>query len=187
MNRLLTQSGSFTQFFSRTVYDSDRLFWLLNAGGWIGLSLVTLVSLSLPYDQLQFAYIAHNIIQSIIGFMLSVPLRTAIKHTWNWTPWHRVSVAIGLIVLSATVWTGLRLQLMMTITYETGLWGDFGGWFFASLFVFLAWVSLYHLVKFAQLLQSEKESLLVIEAGRRKEAFKPVSYTHLTLPTNREV
>jgi hypothetical protein len=74
MNRLLTQSGSFTQFFSRTVYDSDRLFWLLNAGGWIGLSLVTLVSLSLPYDQLQFAYIAHNIIQSIIGFMLSVPL-----------------------------------------------------------------------------------------------------------------
>ncbi|MDA8946156.1 histidine kinase [Luminiphilus sp.] len=175
MNQVLIQSGSFTQFFSRTVNDSDRLFWLLNAGGWTGLSLVTLVSLSLPYDQLQFAYIAHNIIQSGIGFMLSVPLRMAIKHTWSWTPWHRVCIAIALIILSATVWTGLRLQLMMTITYETGLWGDFGGWFFASLFVFLAWVSLYHLVKFAQLLQSEKESLLVIEAGRRKEAFKLVS------------
>ena len=74
MNQAQTQTGSFTQFFSRTVTDSDRLFWLLNAGGWIGLSVVTLVSLSLPYDQLEFAYIAHNLIQSVGGFC---PVRTS--------------------------------------------------------------------------------------------------------------
>ena len=36
-------------------------------------------------------------------------------------------------------------------------------------------MALYHLVKYAQLLQSERESLLVLEAGRRQEAFKLVS------------
>lgn len=175
MNQAQAQTGSFTQYFSQTVTDSDRLFWLLNAGGWIGLSVVTLVSLSLPYDQLEFAYIAHNLIQSVGGFMLCAPLRSAIKQSWSWSPWNRVLFASALTIISAAVWTAFRLQLLMILTDETGLWGDFGGWFFASLFVFLAWVLLYHLVKFAQLLQGEKETLLVLEAGRRKEAFKLVS------------
>ena len=83
--------------------------------------------------------------------------------------------ASALTIVGAALWTAFRLQLLMILTDETGLWGDFGGWFFASLFVFLAWVLLYHLVKFAQLLQGEKETLLVLEAGRRKEAFKLVS------------
>jgi len=175
VNQAQAQTGSFTQFFSRTVADSDRLFWLLNAGGWIGLSVVTLLSLSLPYDQFEFAYIAHNLIQSVCGFLLCAPLRTAIKHSWSWSPWNRVLVASALTIVGAALWTAFRLQLLMVLTEERGLWGDFGGWFFASLFVFLAWVLLYHLVKFAQLLQGERESLLVLEAGRRKEAFKLVS------------
>ena len=82
MNQAQTQTGLFTQFFSRTVADSDRLFWILNAGGWVGLSVVTLVSLSLPYDQLQLAYIAHNLIQPVCGFLLCAPLRNAIKQSW---------------------------------------------------------------------------------------------------------
>lgn len=167
--------GAFTRFFSQTVSDSDRLFWLLNTGGWLGLSVVTYVSLSLPYNQLQFAYIAHNILQSILGFLLSIPLRQAFKATWNWGAATRVAIAISLILLVATVWAAMRLQLLMVIADETDLWDDFGGFLFPSLFVFLAWVALYHLVKYAQLLQSERESLLVLEASRRQEAFKLVS------------
>ena len=155
--------------------DSDRLFWLLNAGGWLGLSVVTYVSLSLPYNQLQFAYIAHNILQSMLGFLLSIPLRQAFKTTWNWGATTRVAIAILLVLLLATVWAAMRLQLLMVIAGETDLWDDFGGFLFPSVFVFLAWVALYHLVKYAQLLQRERESLLVLEAGRRQEAFKLLS------------
>ena len=165
MNQAQAQTGSFTQYFSQTVTDSDRLFWLLNAGGWIGLSVVTLVSLSLPYDQLEFAYIAHNLIQSVGGFMLCAPLRSAIKQSWSWSPWNRVLFASALTIISAAVWTAFRLQLLVS-----GGRNDYGGlWGMVSrLFVFLAWVLLYHLVKFAQLLQGEKGQL-VLEAGRRKE------------------
>ena len=167
--------GPFTRFFSQTVSDSDRLFWLLNAGGWLGLSVVTYVSLSLPYNQLQFAYIAHNILQSLLGFLLSIPLRQAFKSTWKWGAATRLAIAISLVLIVATVWAIMRLQLLMVIADEADLWDDFGGFLFPSLFVFLAWVALYHLVKYAQLLQSERESLLVLEAGRRQEAFKLVS------------
>ena len=169
--------GLVPRIFSQTVSDSDRLFWLLNAGGWISLSVVTYVSLSLPYDQLQFAYIAHNILQSILGFLLSIPLRQAFKATWNWPATTRVIIAVMLILVVATVWAVMRLQLLIVIASESeaDLWDDFGGFLFPSLFVFLAWVSLYHLVKYAQLLQNERESMLVLEAGRRKEAFKLVS------------
>ena len=175
MNQATSTTGLVPRLFSQTVSDSDRLFWLLNAGGWISLSVVTYVSLSLPYDQLQFAYIAHNILQSILGFLLSIPLRQAFKATWNWAATTRVTIAIALILVVATVWAAMRLQLLIVIAGEADLWDDFGGFLFPSLFVFLAWVSLYHLVKYAQLLQSERESLLVLEAGRRQEAFKLVS------------
>ena len=175
MNQATSATGLVPRLFSATVSDSDRLFWLLNAGGWISLSVVTYVSLSLPYDQLQFAYIAHNILQSVLGFLLSIPLRQAFKATWNWAATTRVTIAIALIVVLATVWAALRLQLLIVIAGETDLWDDFGGFLFPSLFVFLAWVALYHLVKYAQLLQSERESMLVLEAGRRQEAFKLVS------------
>ncbi len=141
----------------------------------MGLSVVTYVSLSLPYNQLQFAYVLHNVLQSALGFWLSIPLRQAFKATWDWRATHRVVVAVFLVLLMAFVWSALRLELMMVITDETGLWRDFGGWLFPSLFVFLAWAALYHLVKYAQLLQSERESLLVLEAGRRQDAFKHLS------------
>lgn len=175
MNQVTSTTGLVPRLFSQTVSDSDRLFWLLNAGGWISLSVVTYVSLSLPYDQLQFAYIAHNIIQSVLGFLLSIPLRQAFKATWNWAATTRVAIAITLILIVATVWAAMRLQLLIVIAGEMDLWDDFGGFLFPSLFVFLAWVALYHLVKYAQLLQSERESTLVLEAGRRQEAFKLVS------------
>ena len=175
MNQATSTTGLVPRLFSQTVSDSDRLFWLLNAGGWVSLSVVTYVSLSLPYDQLQFAYIAHNILQSVLGFLLSIPLRQAFKATWNWAATTRVTIAIALILVVATVWAAMRLQLLIVIAGEADLWDDFGGFLFPSLFVFLAWVSLYHLVKYAQLLQSERESTLVLEAGRRQEAFKLVS------------
>lgn len=175
MNQATSTTGLVPRLFSQTVSDSDRLFWLLNAGGWVSLSVVTYVSLSLPYDQLQFAYIAHNVLQSVLGFLLSIPLRQAFKATWNWAATTRVTIAIALILVVATVWAAMRLQLLIVIAGEADLWDDFGGFLFPSLFVFLAWVSLYHLVKYAQLLQSERESTLVLEAGRRQEAFKLVS------------
>ena len=58
---------------------SNRLFWILNAMGWVGISLLTYFSLSLPYSQFELSYFAHNISQSLVGLLLTLPLRWCFK------------------------------------------------------------------------------------------------------------
>lgn len=150
--------------------DSGSLFWILQTLGWFGVSLVTYISLSLPYDQFDLSYLGHNLSQSILGLLLSLPLRLVCRAVWTWPLLSRSLVVVLAVMLVSALWSVLRLLLFMVMTGESGLWGDFGGWLFPSIFVFLTWVALYHGVKYYQLLQREREALLAIEARKRDEA-----------------
>ena len=144
----------------RVLGDDNALFWSLQLFGWTGISLLTYLSLSVPYDQYELAYLAHNISQSVVGLVLSIPLRPIFRTVWNWAFLPRMVVVLGAAILVALAWAALRLTLFMLMTGERGLWPDFGGWLFPSMFVFFTWAALYHGIK-----------------------YYPVSYTHLTLPT----
>ncbi len=63
-------------------------------------------------------------------------------------------------------------MLFMAMTGERGLWGDFGGWWFPSIFVFLTWAALYHGVKYHQLLQREHENIIKLESQQRRDALR---------------
>ena len=152
-------------------YD-NALFWSLQLFGWTGISLLTYLSLSVPYDQYELAYLAHNISQSVVGLVLSIPLRPIFRTVWNWTFLPRMVVVLGAAILVALAWAALRLTLFMLMTGERGLWPDFGGWLFPSMFVFFTWAALYHGIKYYQMLQREREALLRIESLQRQEAFK---------------
>ena len=58
------------QTYYRLVRDDDMLFWLLQSVGWIGISLLTYLSLTVPYEQYELPYLAHNVGQSVLGFLL---------------------------------------------------------------------------------------------------------------------
>ena len=156
----------------RLLGDDNALFWSLQLFGWTGISLLTYLSLSVPYDQYELAYLAHNISQSVVGLVLSIPLRPIFRTVWNWTFLPRVVVVLGAAILVALAWAALRLTLFMLMTGERGLWPDFGGWLFPSMFVFFTWAALYHGIKYYQMLQREREALLRIESLQRQEAFK---------------
>ena len=47
------------QTYYRLVRDDDMLFWLLQSVGWIGISLLTYLSLTVPYEQYELPYLAH--------------------------------------------------------------------------------------------------------------------------------
>lgn len=145
-------------------------FWLLNFLGWLGISLVTYLSLSLPYNQFEFIYLAHNLLQSLLGMALSLPMRTAFKRSWDWPTRSRIFVVFSTVVLLSLGWSAARLVLFMVMTGERGLWGDFGGWWFPSIFVFLTWAALYHGVKYHQLLQREHENIIKLESQQRRDA-----------------
>lgn len=156
----------------RVLGDDNALFWSLQLFGWTGISLLTYLSLSVPYDQYELAYLAHNISQSVVGLVLSIPLRPIFRTVWNWTFLPRMVVVLGAAILVALAWAALRLTLFMLMTGERGLWPDFGGWLFPSMFVFFTWAALYHGIKYYQMLQREREALLRIESLQRQEAFK---------------
>ena len=154
----------------RMVASSNNLFWALQLAGWFGLSVLTYLSLSLPYSQFEVSYLAHNVAQSALGLLLTVPLRYLYRWIWFWPVWRRVLLAVLLALAFAVLWAAARLLLFMAMTSESGLWSDFGGWLFPSIFVFVTWAALYHGIKYYQLLQRQREMLLEVEAKQRREA-----------------
>ena len=147
-------------------------FWPLNTAGWFGISLVTYFSLSLPYDQFEISYLAHNISQSLVGFALTLPMRWTFRRIWDWPTGPRITVALLVTLVSAVAWAVLRLLLFMAMTQERELWGDFGGWVFPSIFVFLTWGALYHGIKYYQLMMEQREAILALEAEQRQRALQ---------------
>ena len=64
------------------------------------------------------------------------------------------------------------ITTFMAMTGETDLWADFGGWLFASILIFLAWVGFYHGIKYYQLLQSEHETLLKVASENKEQQLR---------------
>ena len=90
--------------YGRVLGDDNALFWSLQLFGWTGISLLTYLSLSVPYDQYELAYLAHNISQSVVGLVLSIPLRPVFRAVWNWAFLPRVVVVLGAAILAALIW-----------------------------------------------------------------------------------
>lgn len=165
-------------YFAYLLAEQNRLFWFLQIVGWAALSLLTYVSLSLPWDQLQIEYLAHNILQSVLGLVVSTPLRYVSQAAWNMPPVKRLIILIASTLTLALVWSVGRLGLFLMLTNETGLWNEFGGWFYPSVFVFLCWVALYHGIKFYQLFELERANLLKLESLQRAESLRTVKLEH---------
>lgn len=147
-------------------------FWVLQIAGWTGLSIVSYFSLNLWYDQPDLAYVGHNAVQSLLGIALSTPLRTIYQRVWNYPAATRgIAISIAVLVF-ATVWACLRLVAFQLMTGETGLWSDFGGWLFPSIFIFLCWTALYHGMKYYRLAEDEHAALLEMQSARNSEAAK---------------
>ena len=167
-----TSEDRFLSAYGRVLGNDNTLFWALQAVGWTGISLLTYLSLSVPYDQYEIAYLAHNISQSVVGLLISIPLRPVFRIIWNWKLPPRLVVVMLATVVCALLWASIRLTLFMLMTGERGLWPDFGGWLFPSMFVFFTWAALYHGIKYYQLLQREREAFLRVESLQRQEALK---------------
>ena len=99
-------------------------------------------------------------------------MRYVFRVCWAWPTPLRIVISVVTVLVLSTSWAAARLLLFMAMTGEDGLWGDFGGWLFPSIFVFLTWAALYHGVKYHQLLQREHEQLLVLESQQRREALR---------------
>ncbi|MFK7828843.1 MAG: sensor histidine kinase [Congregibacter sp.] len=163
----------FQQSFGRLFQQENRgEFWVAQVVGWAGLSVISYFSLNLWYNQPEWTYLGHNLLQSLLGIILSTPLRTVYRWVWNY-PFTPRFIAISLaVLLFSTAWAALRLLLFERMTGESGLWSDFGGWLFSSIFIFLCWTALYHVFKYYRLSEQEHTALLRMESQRNSAGVK---------------
>jgi len=167
------EESNFHPLAAKFYQDSNAQFLFLQLIGWFGLSLVSFFSLTLWYDQqAQLTYVGHTLVQSALGMAVSWPLRPLAHYLWDMKLWLRVVLtSVGVLVCSG-IWAVLRLSTFMYMTGEEGLWPDFGGWMFGSIFIFVSWTALYHGIKYYQLLQFEHASLLRFAADNKEEQLK---------------
>ena len=153
--------------------NTDAQFWLLQLTGWFGLSLNSFFSLTVWYDQqTELSYVAHTLVQSALGIVVSWPLRSLAHAVWDVSFWRRFSlIFLGLFICSG-LWALLRIWTFMLMTGEQGLWPDFGGWLFGSILIFVSWTAFYHGIKYYQLLQSEHATLLSFAADNKEQQLK---------------
>jgi two-component sensor histidine kinase len=152
--------------------DSSTQFWMFQIAGWACLSVVSYFSLNLWYDQPELSYLAHNLLQSVLGVLVSSPLRLIYRRVWNDSMALRTVYISIAVLLFASLWSVLRLALFQAITGETGLWSDFGGWLFPSIFIFMCWTALYHGFKYYRLVDIEHAALLRMASDRNNQAAK---------------
>ncbi|HSG61577.1 MAG TPA: histidine kinase, partial [Pseudomonadales bacterium] len=157
------------QVISQLLHNRNYQFWLLQLVGWSGHSIISFFSLNLWYNDPSFIYIAHNIFQSVLGALLSWPLRWIYTEAWKNSIVWRSLQALLMILIVSLVWSAIRIETFIMMTGEMGLWSEFGGWYFSSIFVFAAWTSLYFGIKYFNLFQEEHSELLKLELARKEE------------------
>ena len=163
------------QFLSNKYQLSEnQLFWTLQLTGWLALALLTYISLTSVYNQGQWLpYVLHPFVQSLIGIVVSWPMRRIFRAVWNASLTARLLVVTVSVLFFSLIWNFLRL---VTFIWMTGEEMDFlrelSVWYFTGVLVFVGWAALYHGFRYYRLLQEEHESFLRIEREKQAERLK---------------
>ncbi|MEO1311588.1 MAG: sensor histidine kinase, partial [Pseudomonadota bacterium] len=155
--------------------DRDAQFWALQAVGWGGLCVVTFLSLTLWYNSSEPRYVAHTVVQALIGAAIAPALRGLYRRIWEAPPLRRSAIIGASVVIAALLWTLLRMFAFDIIVREDDLWSDFGGWFFGSFMVFGGWASLYFGLKYYRMLREERAARRVAISKARSERVRRMS------------
>lgn len=146
-------------------------YWTFQILGWLAFAALSIITLNVWYNPGELIPALHSIVQSMLGIIISHPLRWVAKHTWNARTVTRF-LANGLAILVASqIWTVARL---LAFTGMTGLPigpEDWGGWIFGSLTVFASWAFCYHALKYyRQWLDAREMSIKAQNAALAAEA-----------------
>lgn len=147
-------------------------FWIMQLGFWIFLCIISLFTLTLWYAQLNWIYVGHTLLQGVVGFIVAIPLYKVFMDLWHQPLLKRLAIGFFWIMLIAAMWTAIRIETYMFMTKEGGVWRDFGGWYFGSIFIFSCWASIFHGLRYYQLLQEEHRIMLRAEAEAQEEQLK---------------
>ncbi|MEP2654140.1 MAG: histidine kinase [Paraglaciecola sp.] len=149
-------------------------FWLLHVGFWIFVSAVSFLSLTLWYGPYDWSHLLHMLLQAVFGLALTIVLYFGFIRIWHANFSYRTILGLSMVIAVSFVWTFFRIEAFILLTDQQTEWGEFGGWHFASMFIFLCWTGLFHGIRYNDLLQTEHSIMLKAEAETREEQLKRI-------------
>ena len=152
--------------------NSNLQFWLLQAFGWSAFCLVTYLSLTLWYSPLEWVFASHTILQAMLGFFLSIPLRSVAKWAWKKNIVVRALSAVLSLFVVSLAWTALRIITFEWLTGIDIVFRDYGGWFLLSLSAYTGWLVSYYCIKYYKLFIEEKNLALSAQNLAQQEHVK---------------
>ena len=166
-------------FLQSVIYSISKkpvyFFWALQLCFWSFVSLISLISLTLWYVQIDVAHLSHTFWQSVVGIIFSLPLYWVFMKCWNTPIFTRASISVASVLLVSFVWTVIRVELYIRLTSTDEIWAQFGGWYFSSIFIYFCWAGFFHGIRYYQLLQFEHKIMLKKEAEAKLEQLKRLS------------
>jgi len=153
---------------------STRWFWKLQLVSWVGILLVTFLSLTLWHSPTEWPKFEpeNTIFQCAVAYILSLFLRPIFDIAWDSELAVRTVIYLLAVAVISGIWTLVRMEAYIRLSGEHSIWSEFGGWYYASLFVFLFWSALYCGVKYHILLQDEHQKMLKIAAVNEREQLR---------------
>lgn len=147
-------------------------FGLLHTGFWAFVSTISFFSLTLWYGPYDWTHIVHIILQALLGVVLTLFLYVGFMRIWQRPFIYRATVGFMMVLVVSLIWTLFRIEAFIRLTEISTEWTEFGGWQFASMFIFLCWTGLFHGMRYNDLLQTEHRIMLKVEAEAREEQMK---------------
>jgi sensor histidine kinase YesM len=152
--------------------NSKTRFWFWQAGFWLFVSVVSFVTLTLWYSVFTWANLSHTLLQGVLGLAFSLVMYEVFMRIWDQQVRVRVLLGLFIVFSVALIWTVFRMYALAWLTDFDSFSEEFGGWYFASIFIFLCWTGLFHGIRYYELLQREHEIMLQAEAETRSEHIK---------------
>ena len=153
--------------------DPKYQFWSIQVVGWFSFALLTYFTLTAVYGQTDWPYLLHPLVQSMLGILVSWPMRRIFRNSWHKKAVVRIAIIIATVMILAFVWTVLRIGTFVWMTGETkNFLPEFGPWYYPGVTIFFGWAAGYHGFKYYRLLQEEHSSLLRIAEEKRAEELK---------------
>ncbi|GAC16425.1 sensor histidine kinase [Aliiglaciecola lipolytica] len=150
----------------------SRKFWLWQIGFWLFVSVMSFAVLTLWYGPFAWQHILHIVLQAILGLVLSLVLYWVFMHIWDKSTRSRAVLGFFAVMTVSFIWTLARVYAFVSLTGDDTEWAQFGGWHFASIFIFLCWAGLFHGIRYYDLLQTEHVILLQAESEAKEEQLK---------------
>ncbi|MGK0306760.1 MAG: two-component system LytT family sensor kinase [Gammaproteobacteria bacterium] len=147
-------------------------FGLLHLGFWAFVSTISFFSLTLWYGPYDWSHIVHIILQALLGLILTLFLYVGFMRIWHKPFIYRATAGFIMVLVVSLIWTLFRIEAFIRLTDISTEWSEFGGWHFASVFIFLCWTGLFHGMRYNDLLQTEHRIMLKAEAEAREEQMK---------------